>query len=120
MLIRFLLPCLVQFPDQLSNCFPQCGNPSPNYLYYIDMELTNVLPDYQNARGRPCYRPEDEPLGFGLLTTKPLHHIPTFPIFSRSGGREQSNFTSLVPVAPVQADTNEQKHSTSPWPGHPT
>ncbi|THD22021.1 Dicer-1 [Fasciola hepatica] len=107
-----------KFPDQLSNCFPQCGNPSPNYLYYIDMELTNVLPDYQNARGRPCYRPEDEPLGFGLLTTKPLHHIPTFPIFSRSGEETVRFIEFWSPSASVQADRNEQKHHI-PVPGHP-
>ncbi|KAA3677399.1 endoribonuclease Dicer [Paragonimus westermani] len=74
-----------KFADQLHNCLPQPGDPSPNYLYFIDMRLTNALPAQQNVRGRPCFRPENEPLGFGLLTLKPLHHIPTFPIFSRSG-----------------------------------
>ncbi|KAF5402375.1 Endoribonuclease Dicer [Paragonimus heterotremus] len=74
-----------KFADQLHNCLPQSGDPSPNYLYFIDMRLTNALPAQQNVRGRPCFRPENEPLGFGLLTLKPLHHIPTFPIFSRSG-----------------------------------
>ncbi|TGZ70827.1 hypothetical protein CRM22_002980 [Opisthorchis felineus] len=74
-----------KFADQMRNCLPQAGDPSPNYLYFIDMRLASALPEYHNVRGRPCFRPEDEPLGFGLLTTKPLHHIPSFPIFSRSG-----------------------------------
>ncbi|OON21194.1 RNase3 domain protein [Opisthorchis viverrini] len=74
-----------KFADQMRNCLPQAGDPSPNYLYFIDMRLASALPEYHNVRGRPCFRPEDEPLGFGLLTKKPLHHIPSFPIFSRSG-----------------------------------
>ncbi|CAH8541405.1 unnamed protein product [Schistosoma turkestanicum] len=83
-----------KFPTQLSNCLPRPDEPSSNYLYYIDMRLVKPFQEQQNLRGRICHRPEDEPLGFGLLTTKPLHHIPIFPIFSRSG-EEKIHFVEL-------------------------
>ncbi|CAH8588236.1 unnamed protein product [Heterobilharzia americana] len=84
-----------KFPMQMSNCLPQPGEPSPNYLYYIDMRLVNPLPgQQQNQHDRPCHYPEDEPISFGLLTTKPIHHVPAFPIFSRSG-EEKVGFIEL-------------------------
>ncbi|VDP87442.1 unnamed protein product [Echinostoma caproni] len=80
------------------------------------MELTNALPDYQNARGRPCYRPEKEPLGFGLLTTKPLHHVPTFPVYSRSGEETVRFIEFWSPLASVES---QKQNSSLPLPGTP-
>lgn len=59
----------------MSNCLPQPNEPSSNYLYYIDMRLVKPFAEQQYLRGRVCHHPEDEPIGFGLLTTKPLHHV---------------------------------------------
>nr|ABQ02405.1 dicer [Schistosoma mansoni] len=83
-----------KFPTQMSNCLPQPNEPSSNYLYYIDMHLVKPFAEQQYLRGRVCHHPENEPIGFGLLTTKPLHHIPIFPIFSRSG-EEKIRFIEL-------------------------
>uniref|UniRef100_A0A0X3PUP9 Endoribonuclease Dcr-1 n=1 Tax=Schistocephalus solidus TaxID=70667 RepID=A0A0X3PUP9_SCHSO len=70
-------------PDLMTCCLPAAD--SQNYLFFIDLRLNACAPDAQNVRNRPCHRPETEALGFGLLSRKPLYHIPSFPIFSRSG-----------------------------------
>ncbi|VDQ12935.1 unnamed protein product [Trichobilharzia regenti] len=69
-----------KFPYQMSNCLPQPGEPSPNYLYYIDVRLVNPFPGQQNNSQctRQYHRPEQEPVGFGILTTKPIHHVSCF------------------------------------------
>nr|CAH8863218.1 unnamed protein product [Trichobilharzia regenti] len=95
-----------KFPYQMSNCLPQPGEPSPNYLYYIDVRLVNPFPGQQNNSQctRQYHRPEQEPVGFGILTTKPIHHIPIFPIFSRSG-EERIRFIELwSPKSQYQLD----------------
>uniref|UniRef100_A0A094ZUJ5 Endoribonuclease Dcr-1 n=1 Tax=Schistosoma haematobium TaxID=6185 RepID=A0A094ZUJ5_SCHHA len=108
-----------KFPTQMSNCLPQPNEPSSSYLYYIDMRLVKPFAEQQYLRGRVCHHPEDEPIGFGLLTTKPLHHIPIFPIFSRSGEEKirfielwspKSNYQSNDQYLPIQSPilTQEQ------------
>ncbi|KAL7053794.1 hypothetical protein AAHC03_026811 [Spirometra sp. Aus1] len=70
-------------PDLMTCCLPVAD--SQNYLFFIDLRLNACAPEAQNVRNRPCHRPESEVLGFGLLSRKPLYHVPSFPIFSRSG-----------------------------------
>ncbi|XP_050071752.1 endoribonuclease Dcr-1 [Anopheles maculipalpis] len=55
------------------------------YMYHIRMELICPIPEEQNTRGRKIYAPEDSPQGFGILTTKLIPKISSFPIFTRSG-----------------------------------
>ncbi|XP_052896766.1 endoribonuclease Dcr-1 [Anopheles moucheti] len=55
------------------------------YLYHIRMELICPIPEEQNTRGRKIYAPEESPQGFGILTTKLIPKISSFPIFTRSG-----------------------------------
>ncbi|KAH8873712.1 Endoribonuclease Dcr-1 [Schistosoma japonicum] len=103
-----------KFPTQLSNCLPQPGSEkSPNYLYYIDVHLVKPFSEHQNVRSRVCHHPEDEPIGFGLLTTKPIHHIPIFPIFSRSG-EEKVRFVELWSPKPNHQSNDQYLPIQSP------
>lgn len=67
----------------LKDCRPTIGQKS--YLYHIKMELKTPIPEEQNTRGRKIYAPEDCPLGFGLLITRKIPDLCSFPIFTRSG-----------------------------------
>ncbi|XP_045470620.1 endoribonuclease Dcr-1 [Harmonia axyridis] len=69
--------------DALLGCHPIAGQPS--YFYKIVMTLTCPLPEEQNTRGRKIYPPEDFPQSFGILTSKKIPKISSFPIFTRSG-----------------------------------
>uniref|UniRef100_A0A182N750 ribonuclease III n=1 Tax=Anopheles dirus TaxID=7168 RepID=A0A182N750_9DIPT len=66
-----------------NDCRPDVGTVA--YLYHIRMELICPIPEEQNTRGRKIYAPEDSPQGFGILTTKLIPKISSFPIFTRSG-----------------------------------
>ncbi|KFB46099.1 AGAP002836-PB-like protein [Anopheles sinensis] len=66
-----------------NDCRPQADMCA--YLYHIRMELICPIPEEQNTRGRKIYAPEDSPQGFGILTTKLIPKISSFPIFTRSG-----------------------------------
>uniref|UniRef100_A0A182QJ55 ribonuclease III n=1 Tax=Anopheles farauti TaxID=69004 RepID=A0A182QJ55_9DIPT len=66
-----------------NDCRPEVGTVA--YLYHIRMELICPIPEEQNTRGRKIYAPEDSPQGFGILTTKLIPKISSFPIFTRSG-----------------------------------
>ncbi|XP_044744812.1 endoribonuclease Dcr-1 [Coccinella septempunctata] len=69
--------------DALLSCHPVAGERS--YFYKIVMTLTCPLPEEQNTRGRKIYPPEDFPQSFGILTSKKIPKISSFPIFTRSG-----------------------------------
>ncbi|XP_053682144.1 endoribonuclease Dcr-1 [Sabethes cyaneus] len=69
--------------SSFSNCRPTIG--SKVYLYHIDMTLQCPIPEEQNTRGRRIYPPEESPQGFGILTTKLIPKVSSFPIFTRSG-----------------------------------
>lgn len=49
------------------------------------MTLQCPIPEEQNTRGRRIYPPEESPQGFGILTTKLIPKVSSFPIFTRSG-----------------------------------
>lgn len=49
------------------------------------MTLQCPIPEEQNTRGRKIYPPEDATQSFGILTTKKIPKISSFPIFTRSG-----------------------------------
>uniref|UniRef100_A0A182MLF3 ribonuclease III n=1 Tax=Anopheles culicifacies TaxID=139723 RepID=A0A182MLF3_9DIPT len=66
-----------------NDCRPDVGTVA--YLYHIRMELICPIPEEQNTRGRKIYAPEESPQGFGILTTKLIPKISSFPIFTRSG-----------------------------------
>uniref|UniRef100_A0A182JMK9 ribonuclease III n=1 Tax=Anopheles atroparvus TaxID=41427 RepID=A0A182JMK9_ANOAO len=66
-----------------NDCRPEVGTCA--YLYHIRMELICPIPEEQNTRGRKIYAPEESPQGFGILTTKLIPKISSFPIFTRSG-----------------------------------
>lgn len=54
-------------------------------FYFIKMVLTCPIPEEQNTRGRKIYPPEESVQGFGLLTSKIIPKVSSFPIFTRSG-----------------------------------
>ncbi|XP_058059777.1 endoribonuclease Dcr-1 [Anopheles bellator] len=66
-----------------NDCRPEVGQMA--YLYHMRMELICPIPEEQNTRGRKIYAPEESPQGFGILTTKLIPKISSFPIFTRSG-----------------------------------
>uniref|UniRef100_A0A182VRB7 ribonuclease III n=1 Tax=Anopheles minimus TaxID=112268 RepID=A0A182VRB7_9DIPT len=66
-----------------NDCRPGVGTVA--YLYHIRMELICPIPEEQNTRGRKIYAPEESAQGFGILTTKLIPKISSFPIFTRSG-----------------------------------
>lgn len=72
----------------LKDCRPVVG--VRVYLYHIRMVLRTPIPEEQNTRGRRIFAPEDCPLGFGILTTKRIPKLCSFPIFTRSGEIEVS------------------------------
>ncbi|XP_055526642.1 endoribonuclease Dcr-1 isoform X2 [Wyeomyia smithii] len=69
--------------SSFSNCRPTIG--SKVYLYHINMTLQCPIPEEQNTRGRKIYPPEESAQGFGILTTKLIPKVSSFPIFTRSG-----------------------------------
>nr|XP_006824151.1 PREDICTED: LOW QUALITY PROTEIN: endoribonuclease Dicer-like [Saccoglossus kowalevskii] len=72
-----------QVADSLQNGLP--GINKPCYLYVIKMKLALPLPDILNTRGRKLYCPEDSEQGFGILISKKIPGIPSFPVYTRSG-----------------------------------
>ncbi|XP_022250670.1 endoribonuclease Dicer-like [Limulus polyphemus] len=54
-------------------------------LYRFRMKLTCPIPEQQNTRGRNIPDPADTSRGFGILTTKEIPSICSFPVFTRSG-----------------------------------
>uniref|UniRef100_K1QXR8 ribonuclease III n=1 Tax=Magallana gigas TaxID=29159 RepID=K1QXR8_MAGGI len=54
-------------------------------LYNISLQLSKAISDEQNTRGRKICAPEDTPRGFGILTSKRIPQVPTFPVYTRSG-----------------------------------
>ncbi|XP_053670122.1 endoribonuclease Dcr-1 [Anopheles nili] len=72
---------------RIASVFNDCrpGTDTTAYLYQIHMELICPIPEEQNTRGRKIYAPEESPQGFGILTTKLIPKISSFPIFTRSG-----------------------------------
>ncbi|OWF53355.1 endoribonuclease Dicer-like [Mizuhopecten yessoensis] len=63
------------------------GHPTvdTNFLFLIQLTLTQPISDDQNTRGRRVYTPEETNRGFGLLSSKHIPMIPTFPLYTRSG-----------------------------------
>ncbi|XP_060069957.1 endoribonuclease Dicer-like [Ylistrum balloti] len=63
------------------------GHPTEdqNFLYLIHLTLTQPISDDQNTRGRRVYTPDETKRGFGLLSSKHIPKIPTFPLYTRSG-----------------------------------
>ncbi|VDD81511.1 unnamed protein product [Mesocestoides corti] len=84
---------LIDVPGQLSKCLPVVdATGSSNYLYFIDLcHLDTPLGRLQWEQNRQAgtsyidFYPENENLGFGLLSAKSLPCIPEFSIFTRSG-----------------------------------
>ncbi|XP_053488209.1 endoribonuclease Dicer isoform X2 [Ictalurus furcatus] len=75
------------YPKAIPECL-RGSYPVPEqsyYLYVIGMVLTTPLPDELNFRRRKLYPPEDTARCFGILTAKPIPHIPHFPVYTRSG-----------------------------------
>ncbi|KAG8191987.1 hypothetical protein JTE90_002257 [Oedothorax gibbosus] len=69
--------------DALKDGLP---NPSrPSYLHIFDMKLTCPIPEEQNTRGRKIHDPSNSLRKFGILTSKPIPSICSFPVFTRSG-----------------------------------
>lgn len=62
-------------PEEGSQCF----------LYMFSMKLTCPIPEEQNTRGRKIHDPAETTCGFGLITTKQIPPICSFPVFTRSG-----------------------------------
>ncbi|XP_055995249.1 endoribonuclease Dicer-like isoform X2 [Ostrea edulis] len=54
-------------------------------LYNVTLQLSKAISDEQNTRGRKICAPEDTLRGFGILTSKPIPQVPTFPVYTRSG-----------------------------------
>ncbi|XP_023219964.1 endoribonuclease Dicer-like [Centruroides sculpturatus] len=55
------------------------------FLYMFSMKLTCPIPEEQNTRGRKIHDPAETTCGFGLITTKQIPPICSFPVFTRSG-----------------------------------
>ncbi|XP_070576462.1 endoribonuclease Dicer-like [Ptychodera flava] len=72
-----------QVADALQHNLP--GVNKQCHLYVIKMVLTLPLPDILNTRGRKHYHPEDSSQGFGVLISKKIPGIPSFPVYTRSG-----------------------------------
>ncbi|EGK96757.1 AGAP002836-PB [Anopheles gambiae str. PEST] len=72
---------------RIASVFNECRPDAETvaYLYHIRMELICPIPEEQNTRGRKIYAPEESAQGFGILTTKLIPKISSFPIFTRSG-----------------------------------
>ncbi|XP_062617556.1 endoribonuclease Dicer-like [Saccostrea cucullata] len=54
-------------------------------LYSITLNLSKPISDEQNTRGRKICAPEETSRGFGILTSKQIPQVPTFPVYTRSG-----------------------------------
>ncbi|ETN63439.1 dicer-1 [Anopheles darlingi] len=87
-----------------NECRPEVGTTA--YLYYMRMELICPIPEEQNTRGRKIYAPEESPQGFGILTTKLIPKISSFPIFTRSGEVKVS-----LDLCPQRVQLTEQQLS---------
>ncbi|UYV82849.1 DICER1 [Cordylochernes scorpioides] len=72
-----------QVASDLQDSQPRPGEPS--YLYLVHMALTCSIPEEQNTRGRKIDDPAQTPQGFGILTSKPILPVCSFPLFTRSG-----------------------------------
>jgi len=72
-----------QLAAELVDCVPKEG--SPLHLYWLNMVLSCPLPDEQNTRGRKLHPPELASQAFGILLSKEIHMVPSFPIFTRCG-----------------------------------
>ncbi|KAL3202530.1 hypothetical protein MRX96_042427 [Rhipicephalus microplus] len=55
------------------------------HLYAFTMKLTCPIPEEQNTRGRKIHDPADTARGFGLVTSRRIPLICSFPVFTRSG-----------------------------------
>ncbi|KAH7942576.1 hypothetical protein HPB49_025404 [Dermacentor silvarum] len=55
------------------------------HLYAFGMKLTCPIPEEQNTRGRKIHDPADTARGFGLVTSRRIPLICSFPVFTRSG-----------------------------------
>ncbi|KAL1448728.1 hypothetical protein MTO96_028164 [Rhipicephalus appendiculatus] len=55
------------------------------HLYAFAMKLTCPIPEEQNTRGRKIHDPADTTRGFGLVTSRRIPLICSFPVFTRSG-----------------------------------
>lgn len=55
------------------------------HLYAFSMKLTCPIPEEQNTRGRKIHDPADTSRGFGLVTSRRIPLICSFPVFTRSG-----------------------------------
>ncbi|XP_012942349.1 endoribonuclease Dicer [Aplysia californica] len=69
--------------DALAQCRPVEGEPC--YLYLLNLRLTGPITDEQNTRGRVIYAPEDTTQTLGLLLSKKIPQMPSFPVYTRSG-----------------------------------
>ncbi|XP_022241304.1 endoribonuclease Dicer-like isoform X2 [Limulus polyphemus] len=72
--------------DALCNSYPTPG--ATCILYRFKMKLMRPIPKELNTRSRIISDPEDTTQGFGLLTTKKIPSICSFPLFTRSGELE--------------------------------
>lgn len=72
-----------QVADAIKNSCPETGKPC--FLYMFCMKLTCPIPEEQNTRGRKIHDPADTSRAFGILTSKPIPIICSFPVFTRSG-----------------------------------
>nr|KAG5691629.1 hypothetical protein BaRGS_023800 [Batillaria attramentaria] len=55
------------------------------YLYQVAMLLTGPITEEQNTRGRKIYAPEETLQSFGVLLSTEIPHVPSFPVYTRSG-----------------------------------
>jgi endoribonuclease Dicer len=72
-----------QLATELVHCVPSVGNQI--CLYWLSMVLTCPLPDEQNTRGRKLHPPELATQSFGILLSKEIEMVPSFPIYTRCG-----------------------------------
>nr|UFK76043.1 dicer-1-like protein [Haemaphysalis longicornis] len=61
------------------------GDNDECHLYAFSLKLTCPIPEEQNTRGRKIHDPADTARGFGLVTSRRIPLICSFPVFTRSG-----------------------------------
>ncbi|XP_050060173.1 endoribonuclease Dcr-1 [Aphis gossypii] len=88
--------------EALNDCRPVEGKPC--YLYAILLNMNCPVPEEQNTRGRRIHPPEESIHGFGILTTKLIPSIPSFPIYTRCG----EVYVSLKPIKTNMLLTHHQ------------
>lgn len=70
-------------PVFLQNCGPRAFCCS--YLYILNMDLIEPLPGVLNPRNRPIKNPAHSPRGLGILLSKKLPKVNSFPLFTKIG-----------------------------------